>query len=102
MVPGSFSPLSRPRRVAYATDMGEVPGASRERLRGVDLLVADGTGLGGDVHGHPGTDAVKRLAAACHIPRVLFTHVGHWGLEDAAARKALGPNAAPAYDGTVL
>jgi phosphoribosyl 1,2-cyclic phosphate phosphodiesterase len=90
------------RRVAYATDMGDMPTESRERLRGVDLLVADGTGLGGPVYGHPGTDALKEVAKACAVGGLLFTHVGHWQLSAEAAHEALGPNATLVQDGTPL
>jgi len=87
------------RRVAYATDMGEMPDDSRERLEGIDLLVGDGTYLGAEGHGHPGTDAVLALAGELEIERVAFTHVGHVGVDDATLRTLLGDGVGLAYDG---
>lgn len=87
-------------RIAYATDMGPVlPEASHDLLRGVDLLVGDGSFLGGGGHGHPGTDAVIELARGLGIGRVAFTHMGHSRLADSALCEALGANARLAYDG---
>lgn len=87
------------RRVAYATDMGDLPDDSRERLEEIDVLVGDGTFLGGEGHGHPGTDAVLALAAELGIERVVFTHIGHLGVDDATLRTLLGDGVGVAYDG---
>ncbi len=89
-------------RIAYATDMGAMPASSRERLRGVDRLVGDGTFLGAAGHGHPGTRAVLALAERLAIPRVAFTHVGHLGLDDAEVRARLGPGVGLLRDGDAL
>ena len=90
------------RRIAYATDMGVVPDASREILRGIDLFVGDGGILGGPGHGHPGTDAVIAMAADLEVARVAFTHVGHLELSDADLKEHLGPDVHLAYDGMDL
>ena len=89
-------------RIAVATDMGSPPPSSRERLRGIDRLVGDGTYLGAGGHGHPGTDAVLALAAELGIGRVAFTHIGHLGLEDRMLRDRLGPDVAVLRDGQRL
>ncbi len=87
------------RRVAYATDMGELPDDSRERLEEIDLFVGDGTFLGGEGHGHPGTDAVLALGAELDVEKVAFTHVGHVQVDDAGLRERLGEGVGLAYDG---
>lgn len=87
------------RRVAYATDMGDLPDDSRERLEGIDLLVGDGTFLGGPGHGHPGTDAVLALAEELEIEKVAFSHIGHVGVDDATLGTLLGEGVGLAYDG---
>jgi len=89
------------RRVAFATDLGEPPESSRERLRGIDLLVGDGSFLGGPGHGHGGTDADAALARDLGIRGLLFTHVGHVRLADADLRARLAP-AGLALDGDLL
>jgi ribonuclease BN (tRNA processing enzyme) len=91
----------RTRRIAYATDMGEVPAASRDLLRGVDLLLGDGSTIGTGDAWHPGTDAVARLASEVGARRLAFTHVGHVRLADADLRARLAP-AALARDGDDL
>jgi phosphoribosyl 1,2-cyclic phosphate phosphodiesterase len=90
------------RRIAYATDMGELPEASREPLTGIDLLVGDGSYLGEPGKGHPGTDAVIALAEELRIARVAFTHIGHVQVSDADLRRRLGPEVGVAYDGQDL
>ena len=87
------------RRVAYATDMGDLPDDSRERLEEIDLLVGDGTFLGAAGHGHPGTDAVLALCGELDVERAAFTHVGHVGVDDATLRTLLGEGVGLAYDG---
>lgn len=89
-------------RIAFATDMGRLPASSRERLRGLDLLIGDGTFLGEAGHGHPGTDAVLTLARDLGIRRVAFTHIGHVELEDAALRRRLGEDVRVLRDGDAL
>ncbi len=90
----------RRSRIAYATDMGlEMPPESLDLLRGVDLLVGDGSFLGGPGHGHPGTEAVIRLGRDLGAGRVAFTHLGHLGLSDADLRLALGDDVGLARDG---
>lgn len=87
------------KHIAYATDMGVLPAASRALLRGVDLLVGDGSFLGAPGYGHPGTDAVIALARKLAIARLAFTHFGHVKVSDSELRRRLGPEVGVAYDG---
>lgn len=92
----------QPRRIAYATDMGVAPAETTDRLRGIDLLVADGTYPGTEGHGHPGSREIVRGSAALGVRRLVFTHVGHVGLDDATLRSRFGPGVGVAQDGVDL
>jgi phosphoribosyl 1,2-cyclic phosphate phosphodiesterase len=98
----SVTEHGRTWKVAYATDMGTFPKVTVERLRGVDLLVGDGTYLGGPGHGHPGTDAVLEAGRKIRARGVAFTHVGHVGLLDAELSSRLAPGARLCHDGDDL
>jgi len=87
------------RRVGYATDVGDLPDESLERLEDITLLVGDGTFLGEAGPGHPGTDHVLRVAGVLSIERVAFTHIGHVQVDDDGLREHLGPDVGIAYDG---
>jgi phosphoribosyl 1,2-cyclic phosphate phosphodiesterase len=90
------------RRIAYATDMGDVPPSPRASFEGVDLFVGDGTYLGEGGHGHPGTTRVIAMARELGVPRIALTHVGHWQVSEARARAVLGGDVAICRDGDDL
>jgi phosphoribosyl 1,2-cyclic phosphodiesterase len=90
------------RRVAWATDMGEPPASTTERLAGVDLFVGDATYLGGPGHGHPGTDAVLAFARRIEAKRVALTHVGHVGVPEAEMSARVGADVRLLRDGERL
>jgi phosphoribosyl 1,2-cyclic phosphodiesterase len=79
------------RRLALATDMGELDPSPREALAHLDAFVGDGTYLGAAGHGHPGTLRVAAFAREVGARRLAFAHVGHHGLADLAAQAALAP-----------
>jgi phosphoribosyl 1,2-cyclic phosphate phosphodiesterase len=97
-----FESGGRPRRVAYATDMGEAPPSPADRLRGVDLFVGDGTYLARQGYGHPGTTRMLEMARALGARRVAVTHVGHWGVALADAAAQLPGDVAICQDGDDL
>lgn len=82
---------ARTRRLALATDMGDLDPSPPEILRDLDAFVGDGTYLGAGGHGHPGTLRVAAFARAVGARRLAFAHVGHHGLSDLAAQAALAP-----------
>jgi ribonuclease BN (tRNA processing enzyme) len=89
-------------RIAYATDMGAAVPSPAERLQGVDVFVGDGTYLGPPGHGHPGTDRVREIGRALGARRLAVTHVGHWQVDRAEARRRLGADVAICRDGDDL
>lgn len=91
-----------PRRIAYATDMGSDVPSPRRRLEGVDLLVGDGTYLGDAGYGHPGTSRVLEIARVLRVGRVALTHVGHWRVDPATARRQVPPDVVICRDGDDL
>ncbi len=89
------------RRIAFATDMGDRAIEPAELLQGVDWFIGDGTFVGADGHGHPGTDRVLEIVRGFGAKNVAFTHIGHVGIEDAKLRETLGANGV-CYDGEDL
>lgn len=92
----------RTARIAYATDMGNEMPTPQASLEGVDLFVGDGTYLGEEGYGHPGTDRVLEIARDLQVKRVAFTHVGHWQVTRAAAQVRLGADVVICRDGDDL
>jgi phosphoribosyl 1,2-cyclic phosphate phosphodiesterase len=90
------------RRIAYQSDMGALPAASRALLAGVDLFVGDGTYPGTTGYGHPGTDEVLRVAREVGARRVALTHLGHAGLHRGALASLLGTDVHLCRDGDDL
>jgi phosphoribosyl 1,2-cyclic phosphodiesterase len=62
-------------KLIYAPDFKETP--DRDRMRGADLLVLDGSAVDKDVFGHLSIEGGMQLARDLDAVRVLFTHVGH-------------------------
>lgn len=85
---------------AYVTDVSEIPAASRERLRGLDLLILDAL----RVRPHP---THFHLASALELVedlrprRAYFTHIAH-ELGHAATEAGLPAGVHLAYDGLSL
>lgn len=92
----------RPFGIAYATDMGPLPEASLARLGGCDVLVADGTYPATEGHGHPGSAGVRAEADGAGVRRLVFTHVGHIGVEAAEIARRYGEGVGVARDGDDL
>ncbi len=82
---------------AYCTDCSEIPEASMDLLKGLDLLV-----LGALRYtSHPAHFNVEQALAAAHRlrpARVLFTHIAH-EIAHAELAAKLPANIQPAYDG---
>ena len=89
------------KRVAHATDMGDVLPPS-PALQDVDLFVGDATYLGGPGYGHPGTDEALAMARGCGARRIALTHLGHVQVADADLRARLGPAVHVCRDGDDL
>ncbi|MHC5011874.1 MAG: MBL fold metallo-hydrolase [Planctomycetota bacterium] len=97
-----FEAGGRELRVAYATDMGDLPSVARAALEGVDLFVGDGTYIGEAGYGHPGTDAVGELARSLGARQISITHVGHVEMTNDEICQRLGTGARLLYDGDDL
>ncbi len=84
-------------KVAYCTDVKEIPPESTERLRGLDVLVLDG--LRREPHyTHLSIDEAVEVARELKPKRTLFTHMSH-RLEHEATNRWLPPGMELAYDG---
>ncbi|HVA63401.1 MAG TPA: MBL fold metallo-hydrolase, partial [Terriglobales bacterium] len=85
---------------AYVTDFSEIPPASRERLRGLDLLILDAL----RVRPHPTHSNLAnslRLVEELQPRRAYFTHIAH-ELGHAVTEQNLPPAVRLAYDGLRL
>ncbi len=89
-------------RLAYAPDFKETP--ARERLRGVDLLVLDGSAVDKDIFGHLSIENGIQLARELGARRTLFTHIGHVKVAHADLEKRVAGEGAfgVAHDGLGL
>ena len=84
-------------KAAYLTDMSDIPEASLERLRGLDVLVLDA--LRRDPHpSHSHLENSMRLAKQIGARLTYFTHVSH-DLGQAEMDAELPPEMRLAYDG---
>lgn len=85
---------------AYLTDHSDIPAASKERLRGLDVLFLDA--LRHKPHPtHSTVDRSLRTAAELAPRRTFFTHICH-DLPHERAESLLPPNVRLAYDGLEL
>lgn len=83
--------------VAYCTDVKEIPPASMELLRGLDVLILDG--LRREPHvTHLNLDEAVAVARRLAPRRTLFTHMSH-RLEHEETNRTLPSGMALAYDG---
>ncbi|HUX67065.1 MAG TPA: MBL fold metallo-hydrolase [Terriglobales bacterium] len=85
---------------AYVTDFSEIPAASLERLRGLDLLILDAL----RVRPHPTHSHLAnslRLVEELRPRRAYFTHIAH-ELGHAATERSLPAGVRLAYDGLRL
>lgn len=83
--------------VAYCTDTNAIPRESRERLRGLDVLILDC--LRREPHAtHFGLDEALAVAADLGPRRTLLTHASH-DLDYAATNAILPEGVEMAYDG---
>jgi phosphoribosyl 1,2-cyclic phosphate phosphodiesterase len=83
--------------IAYCTDTNEIPPASAERLRGLDVLILDALRQQSHVTHFSLAEAVA-AAEALAPRRTLFTHISH-ALDHASTNASLPPGMALAYDG---
>jgi phosphoribosyl 1,2-cyclic phosphate phosphodiesterase len=85
---------------AYITDFSEIPAASMERLRGLDVLFLDA--LRHRPHRtHSTVENSLRIAAEVQARRVFFTHICH-ELAHEETNAALPPHVRLSYDGMKL
>lgn len=85
---------------AYLTDMSDIPEASFDRLRDLDVLVLDA--LRREPHpSHSHLDNSVMLAERVGATRTYFTHLSH-GLEQEATEAELPDHIRLAYDGLSL
>jgi len=85
---------------AYLTDLSDIPEASFDRLRNLDVLVLDA--LRREPHpSHSHLDNSIRLAQKAGARRTYFTHLSH-GLPQEATEAELPPEIRLAYDGLSL
>jgi phosphoribosyl 1,2-cyclic phosphate phosphodiesterase len=98
---GRYSTLGfRVGNVAYCTDTNGIPGASRDLLQGLDVLVLDC--LRHRPHPtHFSLEEAVDTARQLQPRRTLFTHVCH-DLEHEATNAILPPGMELAYDGMVV
>ena len=85
---------------AYLTDFSDIPPASKELLRGLDILFLDALRR----RPHPTHSTVEnsvRLAEELRPKRAFFTHISH-DLPHAATNATLPENVRLAYDGLKL
>lgn len=83
--------------IAYCTDTNEIPSESREKLRGLDVLILDC--LRREPHTtHFGLDEALAVVADLAPKRTLLTHISH-DLDDDTLRSELPPGVELAYDG---
>ncbi len=85
---------------AYLTDFSQIPPASMEQLRGLDVLFLDALRY----KPHPTHSTVEHslaIAAELQAKRTFFTHICH-DLPHEATNAALPPNVRLAYDGMKL
>ncbi len=87
-------------RAAYLTDMSDIPEASFDRLRGLDIVVLDA--LRREPHpSHSHLDNSVALAARIGAKKTYFTHISH-DLDHEPTEQNLPPNVHLAYDGLRL
>lgn len=87
-------------RAAYLTDMSDIPEASFDRLRDLDIVVLDA--LRREPHpSHSHLDNSIALAARIGAKKTYFTHISH-DLDHAATEENLPTNVHLAYDGLRL
>lgn len=85
---------------AYLTDMSDIPSASYDSLRDLDVLVLDA--LRREPHpSHSHLDNSVRIAERIGAKRTYFTHISH-DLDHAATETGLPPGIFLAYDGLQL
>jgi phosphoribosyl 1,2-cyclic phosphate phosphodiesterase len=85
---------------AYLTDHSEIPPASLELLRGLDVLFLDG--LRYKPHPtHTTVDQAVKIAEVLRAKRTFLTHIGH-DLGHERAESLLPPHVRLAYDGLEL
>jgi len=87
-------------RLAYVTDVKEVPAAVQERLRGLDVLVLSAL-LSRPHPLHLSIPEAVAAAQAIGARRTFFTHLTHES-PHAALAASLPAGIAPAYDGLVI
>jgi phosphoribosyl 1,2-cyclic phosphate phosphodiesterase len=87
-------------RLAYLTDVKDVPAAARERLRDLDVLVLNAL-LPRPHPLHLSIPEAVATAQAIGARRTYFTHLTHDTLHAELAAQ-LSPGLAPAYDGLVI
>ncbi|MDT8317895.1 MAG: GPMC system MBL fold metallohydrolase [bacterium] len=86
--------------IAYITDCSEIPVASMEKLKGLDLLILGA--LRYTKHDtHFSVDEAMDVVRALKPERALFTHLGH-DLDYEKAVAALPENVGLAYDGMTM
>ena len=87
-------------RAAYLTDMSDIPEASFERLRGLDIVILDA--LRREPHpSHSHLDNSIALAARIGAKATYFTHISH-DLDHGSTEENLPPGVHLAYDGLRL
>ncbi|MGI4980735.1 MAG: MBL fold metallo-hydrolase [Janthinobacterium lividum] len=87
-------------RAAYLTDMSDLPEASFDRLRDLDVVVLDA--LRREPHpSHSHLDHSVAIAARIGAKSTYFTHISH-DLDHAMTEKNLPPGVHMAYDGLQL
>ncbi len=87
-------------KAAYLTDMSDIPEASFDRLRDLDLVVLDA--LRHEPHpSHSHLEKSIRFAERIAAKRTYFTHIAH-ELDHAAVEAELPPHIRMAYDGLTV
>lgn len=87
-------------KLAYVTDVKDVPEAARERLRGLDVLVLSAL-LSRPHPLHLSIPEAVAVAQSLGARRTFFTHLTH-ETPHAELAASLPPGIAPAYDGLVI
>ena len=87
-------------RAAYLTDMSDIPEASFDRLRDLDIVILDA--LRREPHpSHSHLDKSVALAARIGAKATYFTHISH-DLDHAPTEENLPPGVHLGYDGLRL
>lgn len=89
-------------RLAYITDMKTIPDKELPYLDGVETLVVNALGFGGDHHSHQNVDDAIRFARLIGARRTFLTHLSHRiGLHAESAAR-LPADVRLAYDGLTI